>query len=345
MTFRCRLFSLLLAAASCASALAQVPAFGSAPAPASPASSAVVENLNLRFANGIVAVAEEKIITVADVMQYIGPLMKQVRETAKDEKDFQQQLENLQDSAIQDLVDRVLIVKEFRKDEKRNIPAHYVDNAISDEIAERFEGDRSKYLAYLKAKGQTQRDYRKEKEEDIIFSYMQGQQRKSQSVVSPVRIETYYTENKDRFYREDEVHLRLIQLTRSEDQTDATLTEKANEILRRVAAGEKFEELAKEFSNDMKRSKGGDWGWMKRSDFKKEFSDPAFELKKGEASKQILLPEGAFLLYAEDRKFAGIQPIDEVRDQIERILVQQMGRTSQERWLERLRRNGYVKHY
>ena len=174
---------------------------------------------------------------------------------------------------------------------------------------------------------------------------MQGQQRKSQSVVSPVRIETYYTENKDRFYREDEVHLRILQLTRTESETDTTLTEKSNAILARAKAGEKFEDLAKELSNDMKRSKGSDWGWMKRSDIKKEFSDPAFELKKGEASKQILLPEGAFLLYAEDRKFAGIQPIDEVRDQIERILVQQMGRTSQERWLERLRRNGYVKHY
>ena len=343
MTFRRSLASLLLAVASSASAFAQAPAFG--PAPASPASSPVAESMNLRFANGIVAVAEEKIITVADVMQYIGPLMNQVRADAKSEKEFQDKLEQLQDSAIQDLVDRVLIVKEFRKDEKRNIPAHYVDNAISDEIAERFEGDRSKYLAYLKAKGQTQRDYRREKEEDIIFSYMQGQQRKSQSVVSPVRIETYYNENKDRFYREDEVHLRLIQLTRTEDQTDATLTEKANLILARFKAGEKFDDLAKEMSNDMKRSKGGDWGWMKRSDFKKEFSDPAFELKKGEASKQILLPEGAFLLYAEDRKFAGIQPIDEVRDQIERILVQQMGRTNQERWLERLRRNGYVKHY
>jgi hypothetical protein len=43
---------------------------------------------------------------------------------------------------------------------------------------------------------------------------MQGQQRKSQSVVSPVRIETFYNENKDRFYREDEIHLRLIQLNR-----------------------------------------------------------------------------------------------------------------------------------
>ncbi|MEY4005005.1 MAG: hypothetical protein RLZZ221_1101 [Verrucomicrobiota bacterium] len=71
----------------------------------------------------------------------------------------------------------------------------------------------------------------------------------------------------------------------------------------------------------------------------------AFSLKKGDASDPILLPEGAFLLFAEDRRFAGIQPLDEVRDQIERVLVQQMGRAAQERWLERLRRNGYVKYH
>ena len=103
--------------------------------------------------------------------------------------------------------------------------------------------------------------------------------------------------------------------------------------------------MAKEYSKDARKSKGGDWGWMKRSDFKKEFSDPAFALKKGESSQAVLLPEGCFLLFAEDRKFSGIQPIDEVRDQIERILVTQMSRSGQERWLERLRRNGYVKHY
>jgi peptidyl-prolyl cis-trans isomerase SurA len=50
-------------------------------------------------------------------------------------------------------------------------------------------------------------------------------------------------------------------------------------------------------------------------------------------------------MYVEDRKYAGIQPIDEVRDQIERIIIQQMARSSQEQWLERLRRNGYVKYF
>lgn len=338
MTLRRRFLVVFLAAVSGAGAVAQV-------SPGVPTNNAVSENLNLRFANGIVAVAEEKIITVADVMQYIGPLLPELRQRAKDEKDFQQQLEQLQDSAIQDLIDRVLIVKEFRKDEKRQIPIQYIDQEQANELAERFEGDRSKFLAYLRSKGQTVRDYRKELEENIIFSYMQGQQRKSASVVSPVRIEQYYQENKDRFYQEDAVHLRLIQLTRTETETDETLMQQANLILERAKAGEKFEDLAKEYSKDMRRSKGGDWGWQKRSDFRKEFSDVAFDLKKGDISRPILLPEGAFLLYAEDRKVAGIQPIDEVRDQIERILIQQMQRGTQERWLERLRRNGYVKHY
>ena len=51
------------------------------------------------------------------------------------------------------------------------------------------------------------------------------------------------------------------------------------------------------------------------------------------------------MLFVEERKYAGTQTIDDVRDEIERILIQQMSRQSHERWLERLRRNGYVKHY
>jgi peptidyl-prolyl cis-trans isomerase SurA len=313
---------------------------------AQPSVPAAGDNLNLRYANGIVAVAEDKIITVADVSREITPLLPGLqRETIRNEQEYNAKIEALQDSVIQDLIDRVLIIKEFRKDEKKQIPAAIVDAEIARMESEQFDNDRSKFLAYLRSRGTTLREFRREQEEEIIYRYMQGQQRKSQGSVSPVKIETFYNENKDRFYREDEVHLRLIQLTRNDGETDAQLTVAAGEILTKLKAGTSFEDLAKEYSKDARKSKGGDWGWMKRSDFKKEFSDPAFALKKGEASQAVLLPEGCFLLFAEDRKFSGIQPIDEVRDQIERILVTQMSRSGQERWLERLRRNGYVKHY
>lgn len=306
-------------------------------------------DLNQRFANGIVAVAEDKIITVADVNREVYPLIPQLQREARSDAELNQKIEQLQDSVIQDLIDRVLIIKEFRKkkdgDHERHIPESYIDSEIANRLSDQFDNDRSKFLAYLRSRGTTLREFRKEIEEEIIYHYMEGQQRKSQSVVSPVRLETFYNENKDQFYQEDKVHLRMIQLTRSEGETDATLKAQAAAILERFKKGEKFDELAKEFSRDGRRSKGGDWGWMKRSELQPAYSEPLFALKKGEVTNPIILNEGCFLLYAEDRKYAGIQSIDEVRDQIERIIVTQMSRSAQERWLERLRRNGYVKHY
>jgi len=303
------------------------------------------DNLNLRFANGIAAIAEDKIITVDDVRREVTPLIPQLQRDARNEQEFNQKLEALQDNAIQNLIDRVLIIKDFQKDDKKHVPQNFIDNQINDQLTEQFDNDRSKFLAYLRARGTTMRDYRKEVEEDIIYNYMMHQQHKSQSIVSPVRIEQYYKENKDRFYQDDSVHLRLIQLSRAQGQADGELKGQADAILLRLRSGEKFEDLAKEYSSDSRRAKGGDWGWMKRSDLKPEFSEPLFAVKKGECSEPVILPEGCFLLYAEDRKYAGIQPLDEVRDQIERILVQQMGREYEDRWLERLRRNGYVKHF
>jgi peptidyl-prolyl cis-trans isomerase SurA len=344
MTFR-RLVSFAFAAATGAVLSAQSPAPTASADNSSAAMSSAADSLNLRFSNGIVAVAEEKIITVADVMREIIPLQQQVRSEARTQKEYDDRMEQLEDSVIQDLIDRVLIIKEFHKDEKRKIPESYVDNAISDRIAEQFDNDRAKFLAYLRSQGKTLREYRRDVEEDIIYSYMRGQQRKTETIISPVRIETFYNENKDKFFQEDQVHLRLIQLTRTEGMSDDQLRQQGNLVLARFKGGEKFDDLAKEYSRDARRSKGGDWGWLKRSDFRQEFSDKAFALKKGQASDVILLPEGAFLLFAEDRKYAGIQPIDDVRDQIERMLVTQMSRSHQERWLERLRRNGYVKHY
>jgi len=317
-----------------------------ASAPAAPASTATGPG-NQDVANGIVAIVEGKPITVDDVRREIQPLIHQLQIEARNEQEYYQKLETLKEDTIQNLIDRQLIVKEFYKkkegeEEVRHVPASYVDNSIAERLAEQFDGDRSKFLAYLRARGITMRDFRKEVEEDIVLSYMRSQQRKSQSIVSPVKIEQFYNENKDRFNQDDAVEMRMVQFTREDGETDAHLLAKAQEMVARFKAGEKFEDLAKQYSQDSRRTRGGDWGWQKRTDLKKEFSDPLFALKKGEATSPVILPEGCFVLYAEDRKYAGIQPLDEVRSQIEGILVQQMTHLSQEKWLERLRRNGYV---
>jgi peptidyl-prolyl cis-trans isomerase SurA len=307
--------------------------------------SAENDGLDLRFTNGIAAVVEDKIVTVDDVRREIGPLIPQLQRECHNEQEFDQKLETLQNDIIQQLIDRVLIVKEFHKDDKRHVPASIIDNEIEEQQINEFDGDRSKFLAYLRSRGMTLKDYRKEVEDDIIYNYMRQQQRKSQSTVSPVKIETFYNENKEQFYQEDSVHLRMIQFLRRDGETDNELKARAQVVYDKFKAGEKFADLALGFSQDTRRAKGGDWDWVNRSSIRKEFADVLFSLKKDDCSDPIVLPDGAYLLYVEDRKYAGIQPLNAVRDQIEHILITQSARDATELWLERLRREGYIKHF
>ncbi len=326
---------------------ALLPLVGSAqaPVPAPAVTDKAPDNLALRFANGVVAVAEDKVITVDDLRREIAPRIASVQRAARNEKEFNERLEALQDELIQEMIDRILIVKEFKKDEKRKVPESYINNAIAEEQIRRFSGDRAKFLAYLRNSGLTYRDYRMKVEDDMIYDYMRSQQRKNQNIVSPARVEAFYNENKERFFQDDQVNMRLLSLTRASGESDESLLERANKVLARFKAGEKFEDLARELSQDSKRSKGGDWGWQPRADLKPEFSKPLFLLEKGQATEPILAPEAVYILYVQDRKFAGIQPLADVREQIERILVNQMAQEAEQRWIERLRRNAYVKIY
>ena len=341
MTLRRFSTSLLFIAGTCCRVLAQTEATQTAIAPG--------DNLNLRYADGIVAIVEEKVITVDDVRHEIQPLVAQLQKEARNEQEFNQRLEQLQDSVIQQLIDKVLIIKAFRKhkegEDEKQIPASFIDNRIAGMLSDQFDNDRSKFLAYLRSRGMTMREYRKDIEEDIIYHDMRQQQEKSVSIVSPVKIEQFYKENKDQFYQEDSIHLRLIQLNKTDTESAEGLRARAQAIITRFNAGEKFEDLAKELSEDTKRSKGGDWGWMKRTDLKPEFADPIFVLKKNNVTDAIMTPDGCFVLFVEDRKYAGIQPLDKVREQIEHILMTQTTQTDTEHWLERLRRTGYVKHF
>lgn len=315
------------------------------PASATPVPEKAADNLALRFANGVVAVAEDKVITVDDLRREIAPRVPALQRSARNEKEFNERLEALQDELIQEMIDRILIVKEFKKDDKRKVPESYINNAIAEEQIRRFDGDRAKFLTYLRNSGLTYRDYRRRVEDDMIYDYMRGQQRKNQNIVSPARVEAFYNENKDRFLQDDQVHMRLLSLARQAGDTDEQLLERVGKVLARFKAGEKFEDLARELSQDSKRAKGGDWGWQPRADLKPEFSKPLFVLEKGQVTEPIVAPEAVYLLYVEDRKFAGVQALADVREQIEKILVNQMAKEAEARWIERLRRNAYVKIY
>lgn len=298
-----------------------------------------------RLANSIAAIAEEKIITVEEVRRELQPYLAQIQADSKgDPMKFRQLIEQMEDDIIQNLTDNVLIVNQFYED-KGQIPPSFVDNEIEETIITKFEGKRSLYLDYLKSIGKTPEEHRQMIKEEIIVNYMRSKMRKSASIVSPVQIEEFYNDYKQEFFQEEAIHLRLIRLTKVADESEDVLRQTADEIYEKLELGFAFDELASKYSNDSKAKKGGDWGWVSKGSLIEDLATPAFELREGEYSEPIFIKNNLFILYCEEHRPEGYMPLPDVREDIEDILISQMAREAESRFLERLRRDGYVRRF
>ena len=117
----------------------------------------------------------------------------------------------------------------------------------------------------------------------------------------------------------------------------------AEEILAKLDAGDSFESMARVYSAGKEAKEGGDWGWIGRDILRKELNEIAFSLKPGQHSRVIETAEGYYILQVDDVKTAHTTPLAEVRDDIEKTLLQQQRAKMQEDWVKDLRAKAYVR--
>lgn len=307
--------------------------------------SAAYDEWEERYSNGVAAIAEGRIITKEELRVEMAPIIPQIMRESRSIQEFNARVSQLAREILQNKIDRILIVNEFNSDDKLFIPKSIFENEFDKMLIEDYDGDRRKLFDYLKSQNKTILQYKREMREDIIVSVMRGENRRSLAEVSPEQIEAFYRENKMDFYMEAGVHLRQIQLAPYANETEDVLMQNAEKIIAEFHSGVSFADLARRYSQDDMRRRGGDWGWIKKTDIRKELSDAAFSLEPGEISQPVKLGTRIYLLYLEEKREEMIQPLTEVRDVIESILSNRLGRQNQQRWMDRIRANGYVKYF
>ena len=298
----------------------------------------------LRLSNGIAAIAEGQIITVEELRRELEPVIPRLRVESKNAQEFSKRIEELSKQVLQNMIDRIIIVK-AAEEKGLLIPPSYIEQEYDDVLNRDFGGDRGRFLEYLKARGETARDFRTDIYNRVVVSVMRAETRRSQSEISPERIEEFYVKNKIRFYQSESLHLRQIILTPMADEGLVPLRQTAKKVIEELESGANFGDIARKYSQDEMSRRGGDWGWIERKDVRKELSDAAFALNAGEYSQPIELGGTIFILYAEDKREEMIQPVSQVRDIIENVLVGEIAREAQEKWLEGIRNESYIRYF
>jgi peptidyl-prolyl cis-trans isomerase C len=109
-------------------------------------------------------------------------------------------------------------------------------------------------------------------------------------------IRLYYDQHPDEFKSPEEVRVRQILVH------DESL---ANDIAKKLKAGEAFEKLSSEHSVAANARKGGEIGYLSRGELPKMFEEQIFALKPGEISNVISTDGGFHIFKVDERRAAG----------------------------------------
>ena len=156
----------------------------------------------------------------------------------------------------------------------------------------------------------------------------------------------YYQQHIDAYKLEDRAHVAHI-LFKTVGKTDAEVAEikaKAEDVLNKAKHGAKFADLAKQYSEDSTKDKGGDLDWIVRGQTVPEFETAAFSLPKGAISDLVKTQYGFHIIQVIDRETARTQTFDEVKGAIQGQLQQQkaeqLGDTLSAQIADEIRRTG-----
>jgi peptidyl-prolyl cis-trans isomerase SurA len=298
--------------------------------------------------DGIAAIVNNDVVTISQVRDLIGARERSLREIYSG-AELENKLKEMRLSAIKDLIDRQLILQEFKKMQEKGatIPDYIVDDRIQAIIRQEFGGDRSAFVRTLQAQGYTLTQFKAIEREKIVIQAMRQQKVDNNFVISPTQIQAYYEKNKQAYATPEQVKLRMIVIREgsSGDVPDiGSKRELAEEIREKVAQGAEFDRMAEMYSEDETTQQiGGDWGWIERNTLNEKLTDVAFSLRPGEVSPVIGIDNTYYIIMVEAKRNATVKPIGDVRDEIEKNLIQQERTKAQERWLDTLRQKAYIK--
>lgn len=161
-------------------------------------------------------------------------------------------------------------------------------------------------------------------------------------MVGDSEMKRYYQEHRDRFALPEEYTLSQILIQpRSSDGT-ADALEKARRVMAELKHGEKFEDLALQYSDGPNASRGGRLGLVRQGELLPAIERAIAPLVPGGISDLIESPEGFHIIRVDEKKPKQFRPFEEVKFEIQGLVFQQKSEDVFQSWLVDLKNKAYI---
>lgn len=276
----------------------------------------------------IVAVVNSDLIMLSDVKRELEPEQERISRQHRGEE-LAQRLKMAEYMALTKMIERRLQLQEAK--------ARGVD--VSDQEVKQA-------VEQMKRQGETvdvsdPLNARNVRDQLTLLKVVDREVR-SGVMVGDSEMKRYYQEHRDRFALPEEYTLsQILVQPRSSDGTADALA-KARRVMAELKHGEKFEDLALQYSDGPNASRGGRLGLVRQGELLPAIERAIASLVPGGISDIIESSEGFHIIRVEEKIPKQFRPFEEVKFEIQGLVFQQKSEDVFQSWLVDLKNKAYI---
>jgi peptidyl-prolyl cis-trans isomerase SurA len=296
-----------------------------------------------RVVEEIVAKVNSEIITRGELTKQRTAIEAELQQQGLTGPALDESVKKRAADGLRDQIDQLLLVQKG-KELNINVDAD-VNRRIAEIQSQSKVADPEKFHEWLREQtGETFEDFKLQMKNQLLTQRVIGEEVYRNVTIPRAELEKYYNEHKTEFIRQEMVSLReiLVSVGDGSPEKVAAAEKKAKGLVDRARKGEKFPELARQYSDAPTATSDGDLGSFKRGDLRKEIEDVVFKQNKGYVSDPVRTPNGFEILRVDERYAAGQASFEEVQTEINNKLVEPRVQPKVRELLTQLRQNAFL---
>lgn len=253
------------------------------------------------------------------------------------------EIQKLRKKMLDKIIDRKLILLEYKATRPFRVPRQYVENLI-DELAMNFGcSNRSELIEKAKEAGTTIEELRKKARTKVITQIMISNYIYTVVNITPREIFEYYKKNVKEFSTDPQVRLQLLLIGKKHKDSERIKKELAEAF--KKADKKIFTGMVRLYSSGPGAMRGGDLGWIECSELRPEFAEEIKDKKVGTIVGPIETDEGTYFLRINDRKGATKAEFAKMLPQIKDKIESKHKEEAYKAYIAKLRKKSIIRYF